>query len=381
MKVPVIVDAARTPMGRSKRGIYRHTRAEALAAHVVEGLVERNKVDPVDIKEVIFGCANQMGEQGFNIARFASLQAGLPVETNGKTLNMLCGSSLEAINIASRQVMAGDGLAFICGGIEHMGHIPMTSQYDENPAYSIYSSRASQMMGVTAEYLAISHDIDREIQDQFSLRSHKLAHEASWSNEILPTLGHSKIGALTWNTVDEPIRPDTSMETLGRLRPVFNPEGTVTAGNSSSISDGCAGVFVLEEEYAKSCGYTEYVRIEDSTRAGVSPSVMGLGPVPAVEQLTERTGVGIDQVGVIELNEAFAAQSIAVLMNLGLLNNYEDKVNLKGGAIALGHPLGCSGARIATTMFHLMREKQSEYGISTMCIGMGQGISSLFKNI
>jgi len=381
VKVPVIVDAARTPMGRSKGGIFRNVRSETLCVRVIDGLLKRNKVDPEDIDEVIFGCANQMGEQGYNIARLAMLLTDIPNSSTGKTINMLCGSSLEAINTAARQIMVGDGKAFICGGIEHMGHIPMDKEYNENPAFALTSARASQLMGVTAEYLAITHDLDRESQDQFSYRSHKLAHEANWESEILPTLSHNKDGALVYSTKDEPIRPDTNMESLGRLRPAFNPEGTVTAGNSSSISDGAAGVLVLEEEFAISCGYDSYVRIENFARAGISPSVMGLGPVPTIEKLTERTGVSIGDVDVIELNEAFAAQSIAVLMNLDLLDEYEEKVNLKGGAIALGHPLGCSGARITVTLFHLMKEKKCELGVSTMCIGLGQGIATLFKNI
>lgn len=385
MKKPVIVDAVRTPMGKSKNGIYRDVRAETLGATVVNALLTRNKIDPTHVQEVIFGCANQQKEQGFNIARFVTLQSHLPAECTAKTINFLCGSSLEAINDAARQIMIGEGVCYIAAGVEHMGHIPMDLNYDENPEYCLNSSRASQIMGYTAEYVALAGDISREDQDAFSERSHKRASQADFSSEIVSTPSHltSASGSYALSNVDEPIRPSTTSKTLSRLPAVFNKDGgTVTAGNSSSIADGAAALLIMEERFALDLGFGKerLVEVKSFARAGVSPSVMGYGPVPAVEKVLLKESMSLDDVDLIELNEAFAAQSLACLdgLDVGRVEQYEDKVNIKGGAIALGHPLGCSGARISTTLYHQIIENDKETGIATMCVGLGQGIATLF---
>jgi acetyl-CoA acyltransferase len=386
MKKPVIVDAVRTPMGKSKKGIYRNTRAETLGVTVVNALLARNKVDPTFVDEVIFGCANQQKEQGFNIARFVTLQSDVPAECTSKTINFLCGSSLEAINDAARQIMIGEGLCYIAAGVEHMGHIPMDLNYDENAMYCLSSSRASQIMGYTAEYVSLAGDISRQDQDAFSERSHKRASQADFSSEIVPTPSHltSKGGSYALSDVDEPIRPSTTSEKLSRLPPVFNKDGgTVTAGNSSSIADGAAALLIMERDFALNLGFSEerLVEVKSFVRAGVSPSVMGYGPVPAVERLLSRESMSLQDVDLIELNEAFAAQSLACLesLDIGSMKEYDDKVNINGGAIALGHPLGCSGARISTTLYHQIINNDKQTGIATMCVGLGQGIATLFK--
>ena len=386
MKKPVVVDAVRTPMGRSKKGIYRNIRAETLGVTVVNSLLARNKVNPTHVDEVIFGCANQQKEQGFNIARFVTLQSELPAECTAKTINFLCGSSLEAINDASRQIMIGEGVCYIAAGVEHMGHIPMDLNYDENALYCLNSSRASQIMGYTAEYVSIASDISREDQDAFSERSHRRASESDFSSEIVPTPSHltSETGSYALSTTDEPVRPSTTAEKLSRLPSVFNKDGgTVTAGNSSSIADGAAALLIMEKEFAKSLGFNEerLVEVKSFVRAGVSPSVMGYGPVPAVERLLTKESMSLGDIDLMELNEAFAAQSLACLDGLGISDAelYDDKVNVKGGAIALGHPLGCSGARISTTLYHQIVNSNKETGIATMCVGLGQGIATLFK--
>ena len=389
MKIPVIVDAVRTPMGKSKNGIYRNIRAEKLSTHVINSIFERNEnISKNDVNEVIFGCVNQQKEQGFNIARFASLGAELPVETTAKTINFLCGSSLEAINDAARQIMIGEGNCYVCGGIEHMGHIPMDSEYDENPEYCLTSSRASQVMGYTAEYLFAMTGISRREQDEFALRSHVLASQADWSGEIVPTPAHSPSGAYTNAEEDEPVRKDTNIDQLGNLNPVFNPQGTVTAGNSSAISDGASALLIMEKELALEKGFSKsrLIEIKGFCRTGVSPSVMGLAPISAVTELLSKSvpdisgkNYNLEDIGLIELNEAFSIQALACLDGLDLIDEIDTKINLKGGAIALGHPLGCSGARITTTLFHLMHEEEKDLGISTMCVGMGQGVATLLK--
>jgi acetyl-CoA acyltransferase len=386
MKKPVIVDAVRTPMGKSKKGIYRNTRAETLGVTVVNSILTRNNIDPTHVDEVIFGCANQQKEQGFNIARFVTLQSHLPAECTAKTINFLCGSSLEAINDAARQIMIGEGLCYIAAGVEHMGHIPMDLNYDENAMYCINSSRASQIMGYTAEYVSIAGQISRKDQDDFAERSHRRASLADFSSEIVPTPSHLTSGGNSYalSQHDEPIRGSTTSEMLSSLPPVFNKDdGTITAGNSSSIADGAAALLVMEKEFAKSLGFKEerLLEVKSFAREGVSPSVMGYGPIPAVERLLLKQSMSLDDIDLIELNEAFAAQSLACLDGLGIgeAESYDEKVNVKGGAIALGHPLGCSGARIATTLYHEIINSDKETGIATMCVGLGQGIATLFK--
>jgi acetyl-CoA acyltransferase len=385
MQKAVIVDAVRTPMGRSREGVFRNVRAEELSVALVHALLERNPaLDPAEIEDVIWGCANQTLEQGFNIARAISLMADLPHECGAQTVNRLCGSSLQAINTAAMTIMSGNGDVFLCGGVEHMGHVPMIHGADIPPEYSRHSAKAGLSMGLTAEFLAIMHQISRERQDAFAIRSHQRAAQAQqegrFTSQMVPIPGHDDQGFTVEVESDEVVRPDANMDTLAGLPPAFNPQGgTVTAGNSSAISDGASATLVMSEERARALGLTPMARIRAMAVSGVDPSIMGIGPVPATKKALGRAGMELQDIELVELNEAFAAQSLTVLKELGLLEEMEDKVNLNGGAIALGHPLGCSGARITTSLLHLMAEKQASVGLATMCIGMGQGIATIFE--
>ena len=383
----VIVDCVRTAMGRSKGGSFRNVRSEALSAAVIKALLSRNpEVSPKDIEDVVWGCVNQTLEQGFNIARNAALLAGLPHSVAGQTINRLCGSSMSALHIAAQSIVSGYGDIFVVGGVEHMGHIAMTHGVDINPEMSKHAAKAAMMMGVTAEMLANINGIGREEQDAFGERSHRLAHKATiegrWDNEIIPVEGHDKDGNKTKVVIDEVIRPETSIEGLAALKPVFIPKvGTVTAGTSSAISDGASGMLVMSAAKAKELGVTPRTRIKSMAVAGCDPSIMGFGPVPASQKALKRAKMDMADIDYIELNEAFAAQGLSVLKNLKLLDVMEDKVNLKGGAIALGHPLGCSGTRITTTLLNIMEENEGSVGLATMCIGMGMGISTIIERI
>jgi acetyl-CoA acyltransferase len=385
MQEAVIVDAVRTPMGRSKGGAFRNVRAEDLSVALVRALLERNPaLEPKQIDELIWGCANQTLEQGFNVARAIVLMADLPHEVAAHTVNRLCGSSLQAVNAAAQSIMTGNGEVYLCGGVEHMGHVAMDHGVDIPAEYSRHNAKAGLSMGMTAEFLAVMHRVSREDQDRFALRSHKRASSAQvdgrFKRQIVPIEGHDADGAPILLDRDEVVRTDASLESLGKLPPAFNPRGgTVTAGNSSAISDGAACVLVMSAQKAKDLGLEPMAKVRSMAVAGVDPSIMGIGPVPATRKALERAGMKTTDVDLVELNEAFAAQSIPVLKELGLLDHLEDKINLNGGAIALGHPLGCSGARIATSLVHLMAEKHANVGVATMCIGMGQGIATVFE--
>ena len=387
MKEAVVVDAVRTPMGRSKGGVFRNRRAEDLSADLVNALFKRNpKVDPNEVEDVIWGCVQQTLEQGFNIARFVSLQTPIPLTAGGQTVNRLCGSSMTALHTAAVNIMADQGDVFIVGGVEHMGHVPMNHGVDPNPRASRYFAKASGMMGVTAELLARQHQIPREDQDRFALASHQKAAEATregrFKNEIVALEGHDESGALVKVSHDEVIREDTTLEALGKLRPVFDPRhGSVTAGNSSAISDGASALIVMSHDRAKALGLKPMAKIRSMSVAGVDPSIMGYGPVPAVKKAMKKAGLSLDDMGVIELNEAFAAQSLPVIKDLKLSDRVESSINLNGGAIALGHPLGCSGARISATLLHLMEAKDVQFGLATMCIGLGQGVATVFERV
>jgi acetyl-CoA acyltransferase len=385
MKNVVIVDCIRTPMGRSKGGAYRHVRAEDLSAHLMQGLLERNpSVNPRDIEDIYWGCVQQTLEQGFNIARNAALLAGLPIEIGAVTVNRLCGSSMQALHDASRAIMVGDADICIIGGVEHMGHVPMNHGVDFHEGLSRNVAKASGMMGLTAEMLGKLHGISREQQDEFAVRSHTNAHQATitgrFKSEIYPTEGHAPDGSLIKLDQDEVIRPETTISDLAQLRPVFDPvNGTVTAGTSSALSDGAAAMLIMSEEKANELGLTIRAKIKSMAISGCDPATMGYGPVPATKKALRRAGLKIEDIGVIELNEAFAAQALPVAKDLGLMEVLDEKVNLNGGAIALGHPLGCSGARISTTLINLMESKDAKYGLATMCIGLGQGIATIFE--
>ncbi|MFN8092553.1 MAG: acetyl-CoA C-acyltransferase FadA [Vicinamibacteria bacterium] len=387
MKEVVIVDAVRTPMGRSKGGMFRQVRAENLSAEVMKALLLRNpEVDPAEIEDVLWGCVQQTLEQAFNVARFAQLMTPIPKEVSAQTVNRLCGSSMTALHSAAMSILAGYGDVFLVGGVEHMGHVPMTHGLDPNPALTKTTARAAGAMGLTAEYLARMHGITREQQDAFALRSHQRAHAAraggAFAAEIVPVEGHDEKGALRSFDQDEVIRPETTLEGLAALRPVFDPKnGTITAGNASAVSDGAAGLLVMSAERAKALGKTPMAKVVSMSAVGVDPSIMGYGPVPAVKKALDRARMTMADVDLVELNEAFAAQSLPVVKDLGLLDAMDEKVNLNGGAIALGHPLGCSGARIVTTLLHQMKARDRKTGVATMCIGFGQGVATVFERV
>ncbi|MCT4350644.1 acetyl-CoA C-acyltransferase FadA [Vibrio sp. NC2] len=385
MKNVVVVDCLRTPMGRSKGGAFRHTRAEDLSAHLMKGILERNpEVNPVEIEDIYWGCVQQTLEQGFNVARNAALLAGLPIEIGAVTVNRLCGSSMQALHDATRSIMVGDAEICLIGGVEHMGHVPMNHGVDFHPGMSKHVAKAAGMMGLTAEMLGKMHGISREDQDAFAARSHARAQAATvegrFKNEILPTEAHAADGSLFTLDYDEVIRPETTVEGLSQLRPVFDPaNGTVTAGTSSALSDGASAMLIMSEDKANALGLKIRARVKSMAIAGCDPSIMGYGPVPATKKALKRAGLTIEDMGVIELNEAFAAQSLPCAKDLGLLDVVDEKVNLNGGAIALGHPLGCSGSRISTTLINLMEAQDVKYGLATMCIGLGQGIATVFE--
>jgi acetyl-CoA acyltransferase len=387
MKEVVVVDALRTPMGRSKGGMFRNVRAENLSADVINALLRRNpEVDPAEVEDVVWGCVQQTLEQAYNVARFAQLMTPIPKEVSAQTVNRLCGSSMTALHTAAMSIMAGYGDVFVVGGVEHMGHVPMTHGLDPNPALTKTTAKAAGAMGLTAEYLARLHGVTRQQQDEFALRSHQRAHAATTSgafkDEIVPVQGHDEKGALRCFDYDEVIRPETTLEALAALKPAFDPKsGTITAGNASAVSDGAAGLLVMSAEKAKALDKTPLARVVSMSAVGVDPSIMGYGPVPATKKAFARIGMKSGDVDLWELNEAFAAQSLPVIKDLGLLDALDEKVNLNGGAIALGHPLGCSGARITTTLLHQMKAKNKTIGIATMCIGFGQGVATVFERV
>ena len=398
----VIVDAIRTPIG-ALGGILAPVRPDDLAALVIKNIVERNKLDPALIEEVYFGCANQAGEDNRNVARMAALLAGLPVEIAGVTINRLCASGLNAVNQAARAVKAGEGEVFIAGGVESMSRAPYSVPKAEAgfsfgnltawdtalgwryPNPKMREKFGIDSMGETAENIAAERPhITRAKQDAFALRSHQRAIAAidsgKFAEEILPVPIPQKKSDPIPVTTDERPRRDTTMESLARLRPAFRAEGgTVTAGNSSGLNDGAAALLVMSEEKAKELKLKPMARIIASAAAGVPPRVMGYGPVPATKKALQRAGLTIKDIGLVELNEAFAVQSLAVIEDLGL---DPEIVNVNGGAIALGHPLGCSGARILTTLLYEMKRRGNvKYGLATLCVGVGQGEATVVQFI
>jgi len=387
MENVVIVDAVRTPMGRSKGGAFRHVRAEDLSAHLMRAVLARNPaLDAKNIDDIYWGCVQQTLEQGFNIARNAALLAEIPHSVPATTVNRLCGSSMQALHDAARAIMVGDAQVSLIGGVEHMGHVPMNHGVDFHPGLSKTVAKAAGMMGLTAEMLAKMHHISREMQDEFAARSHQRAHAATlaghFANEIVPTEGHNAEGVLTRYDFDEVIRPETTVATLAALRPAFDPvNGTVTAGTSSALSDGASAMLLMSESQAKSLGLKARARIRAMAVVGCDPSIMGYGPVPATRLALKRAGLSVEDIGLFELNEAFAAQALPCVKDLGLLETMEERVNLNGGAIALGHPLGCSGSRISTTLLNLMERRDVQFGVATMCIGLGQGIATVFERV
>jgi len=385
MKKVVIVDAVRSAMGKSKNGCFRNVRAEDLSSALMEALMERNpKVNPAEIEDVIWGCVQQTLEQGYNIARNAQLMTRIPKSVSAQTVNRLCGSSMTALHMAAQGIMSQQGDIYVVGGVEHMGHVPMTHGVDFNPASSKVMAKAAGSMGITAELLGRMHGIDRKAQDEFALRSHQNAKRATeegrFKDEIVPIEGHDENGMPFMVDKDEVYRDDASIEALNSLRPVFDPRGgTVTAGNASALSDGASALLVMSEDKAKELGLEIMAYVRSFAAAGCDPSIMGYGPVPATKKALKRASLETSDIELWELNEAFAAQSLPVLKDLGLSDKAQEIVNVNGGAIALGHPLGCSGARICGTLLHEMKKRNLKYGVATMCIGLGQGVATVFE--
>ena len=383
----VVVDGVRTAMAKAKNGAFRHVRAENLSAAVMEGLLERNAgLDPVEIDDIIWGCVNQTLEQGMNIARNAAIMTRIPRSVPAQTVNRLCGSSMSALHIASANIRAGMGDVYLVGGVEHMEHVGMTHGVDVNPAASKHAAKAAMMMGLTAELLGKMHGISREDQDKFGVRSHQRAQAAMekgyFDNEIIGVEGHDERGFKVMFQRDEVIRGDASLEKMAELKPVFDPRsGTVTAGTSSALSVGASGMLVMSYERAQALGLDPIARVLSTGVAGCDASIMGYGPVPASKKALKAAGLSADDIQTVELNEAFAAQGLPVLKDLGFLDAMDDKVNLNGGAIALGHPLGCSGTRICTTLLNVMQQRDTTLGLATMCIGMGQGVATVFERL
>ena len=383
----VVVDGVRTAMAKAKNGAFRHVRAENLSAAVMQALFDRNaNLDPSEVDDVIWGCVNQTLEQSMNIARNAAIMTGIPRTVPAQTVNRLCGSSMTALHIAAANIKAGMGDFYIIGGVEHMEHVAMTHGVDVNPAASKYAAKAAMMMSLTAELLGKMHGIGREEQDKFGVRSHQRAQAAMeqgrFDNEVIGVEGHDANGFRVRVDRDEVIRADASLEKMAELKPVFDPRsGTVTAGTSSALSVGASGMAVMSYERAQALGLEPIARVLSTGVAGCDASIMGYGPVPASKKALKSAGLTTDDIQTVELNEAFAAQGLPVLKDLGLLDAMDDKVNLNGGAIALGHPLGCSGARICTTLLNVMRQQDTTLGLATMCIGMGQGVATVFERL
>ena len=399
MSTPVIVDAIRTPIG-ALGGILSSVRPDDMAAHVIKSILERNQIDPALIEEVFMGCANQAGEDNRNVARMAALLAGLPVEVGGVTVNRLCASGLNAINMAARAIKAGEGDVYIAGGVESMSRAPYSlpkaeagfsfgnlTAYDtalgwRYPNPKMKAMHGTDSMGETAENIAAERPhITREKQDKFSARSHSKAIAAidsgRFKQEIVPVIIPQKKGDPKVVDTDERPRRDTTVESLAKLKAAFRDGGTVTAGNSSGLNDGASALLIMSAEKAKSLNLKPLARIITSASAGVPPRIMGIGPVPATKKALERAGLKIQNIGLMELNEAFAVQSLAVIEDLGI---DPELVNVNGGAIAIGHPLGCSGARLVTTLVHEMKDRGNvKYGVATLCVGVGQGEATVIE--
>ena len=391
MTSAVIVSAARTAIGKAPRGTLRTTRPEEMAAAAIGAVMERAPaVDAKEIDDVIMGCAMPEAEQGMNVSRIASLRAGLPVEVPAQTVNRFCSSGLQTIALAAQQVMSGMGEAVIAGGVETMSMVPMSSnKFMANPDLAKEHPGVYIGMGLTAENLARQYEVTREEQDAFALRSHQRAAAAQdagkFDEEVVPLEVELRLGeggsAKTYNIVferDEGIRRDSSVEALAKLRPVFHAQGTVTAGNSSQTSDGAAAVLVMCEEKAEQLGLEPMARFLGFAVGGVAPEVMGIGPVAAVPKALKLAGVSLDDIDLVELNEAFAVQALAVIRELEL---DEETVNVNGGAIALGHPLGCTGAKLTVQMLHELARQDKQIGLVTMCIGGGMGAAGVIERL
>ena len=399
MKEAVIVEAVRTPMGRHG-GILKDVRTDDLGAYIIAKLVDKTGINREEIEDVYFGCTNQAGEDSRNVARNASLLAGLPYTIPGATVNRLCGSGLEAINQAGRAIQTDHGDLFVAGGVESMTRGPWVmakpsnafqrgdvTLYDSSLGWRFPNRRMGELYslinnGETAENVAEKYQVTRQEQDEFALGSHlkavKAHEEGRLKDELVPFEMAQRKGSPLVYDKDEGPRADTSLEKLGALQPAFKKGGTITAGNSSPLSDGAAALLLTTPQKAEQLRLKPMARIIASAAAGVHPNYMGIGPIPATQKALQRAGLTIDQIDLVELNEAFASQVIACIRELGI---DPKKLNVNGGAIALGHPLGCSGARLMTTLIHEMKRRGSRYGLATMCIGVGQGIATVVESV
>ena len=396
MRTTVIIDAVRTPVGRYG-GALKDVRVDELAATCLDALVRRNHLDPTSVEDVILGCTNQAGEDNRNLARMALLLAGFPVEVAGQTVNRLCASGLNAIASAAHAIAVGEGDVFIAGGAESMTRAPFVlakadtafsrdlKVHDTTIGWRFTNPRLAAMypplgMGETAEVVAERYGVSRQEQDAFALGSQRKWAEANaagrFGDELVSVPIPQRSGEPVLVERDEHPRPDTTLDQLGRLKPAFKKDGTVTAGNSSGINDGAAALLLMDAETARARGQQPMARIVASAVAGVDPSYMGLGPIPATRKVLARAGLRADQIDLVELNEAFAAQALPCIREIGL---DPARVNVNGGAIAIGHPLGSTGARLMVTLVHEMRRRQARYGLVTMCVGVGQGMAVLVE--
>jgi 3-oxoadipyl-CoA thiolase len=400
-RTPVVVDGLRTPFGRYG-GALREVRPDDMAAHVIRALLERTGVEAGAVDDVILGAANQAGEDNRNVGRMAALLAGMPVEVAGQTVNRLCGSGMQAVIAAAHAIVAGDGDLFVAGGVESMTRAPFVvakpsaafprgeqTQYDTTLGWRFTNPRLADAyypysMGETAENVVERCGVTRDDQDRFALASHQRWAAAQtagrFADEVVPIDAPAPKGATTVVDRDEHPRPETTLEQLAALKPAFKRDasGSVTAGNSSGINDGAAALLVTSAAKARELGLRPMARLVSSAVAGVDPATMGLGPIPASRKALERAGLTVDEIDLVELNEAFAAQALPVIRELGL---DPEKVNVNGGAIAIGHPLGASGARLVATLLHEMRRRGARHGLATMCIGVGQGIASVWEAV
>lgn len=392
MQEAVIVSGARTAVGKATRGSLRTVRPDDMAAAAIKAAVERAKgLDPNEIEDVIMGCAMPEAEQGLNVARIAAIRAGLPHTVTGQTINRFCSSGLQTIALAAQQIMSGMGDVIIAGGTESMSMVPMSGHvYAPNPELADINPEVYIGMGLTAENVAREYGIGRQEQDEFALRSHQNAAAAidsgKFREEVVPLdvevtqvgrNGKPQTKTFTFDT-DEGVRRDTSLEALGKLKPAFAAKGSVTAGNSSQTSDGAAAVIVMSREKADALGIKPLARFVSFAVGGVPPEVMGIGPIVAIPKALKLAGLSLEDIDLIELNEAFAAQSLAIVKQLEI---DMDKLNVNGGAIALGHPLGCTGAKLTVQILNEMKRRGSRYGMVTMCVGGGQGAAGIFENL
>ncbi|MGO9015959.1 MAG: acetyl-CoA C-acyltransferase [Dissulfurispiraceae bacterium] len=390
MKAAYILAAYRTAGCKAKKGKFKDVRPDDLAAAALKGLLERTDIDPMTVEDILIGCSFPEAEQGMNMARVASMRAGMPYQVPAQTVNRFCSSGLQTIASAAERIMAGFADCIIAGGAESMSLVPMGgNKFSANPELVSTWPESFASMGVTAEYVSDKYGISRKDQDSFAVESHRKAAaaitEGKFSNEIIPfeiekcalINGKMKRSKETV-TIDDGVRKDTTMETLSKLKPVFRANGSVTAGNSSQMTDGAAAVLVVSEEYLKKTGKSPMARFVSFAVKGVPPEIMGIGPVEAIPAALKLAGLKQEDIGLIELNEAFAAQALACIRTLGLDPN---RINVKGGAIALGHPLGCTGSKLTACLLHEMRRTDTRYGMVSMCIGGGMGAAGIYEKM